>query len=132
MGPLRGRVTPGLATFLITLPAGALAGPCDTDGAAAASAGGMLLRLSAEPAVLALLAVAGFALHRRRRVTFAIAGGLWGLLAFAVAADNHKLFFDDKSALGIIEVCTASPHLFIALAIAICAEMTCGALRPRT
>lgn len=132
MGSLRGRVTASLTALLLTLPAAAFAATCFDTGEGRESAWDVLLLLSSKPVVLALFALAGFALYNRKRVPFAIAGALWGMLALLIAVDNHKLFFDDKKALGIIEDCTASPHLFIALAIAICAGMTYGALRPRT
>ncbi len=132
MGSLRRRVATGLTVLLFTLPTTAYAKTCFATGDLSDSAWDVLWRMSAKPAVLALFALAGFALYSRKRASFAIAGFLWGMLAAAIAVDNHELFFDDKSALGIIEDCTASPHLFIALAIAICSGMTYGALRPRT
>ncbi|KIC36781.1 hypothetical protein RA26_10665 [Leisingera sp. ANG-M7] len=132
MGPLRRRLTAGLAALLFTMPATAFATTCFDTGEAQDSAWDVLVRLSSKPVALALFALAGFALYSGKRLPFSLAGALWGLLAFVIAVDNHELFFDDKKALGIIEDCTASPHLFIALAIAICAGMTYGALRPRT
>ncbi|NSY38921.1 hypothetical protein [Leisingera sp. ANG59] len=124
-------MTAGLTALLLALPATAYATTCFATGEAHESAWDVLLRLSSKPVALALFALAGFALYKRERVPFAIAGVLWGVLALLIAVDNHELFFDDKRALGIIEDCAASPHLFIGLAIAICAGMTYGALRPR-
>lgn len=132
MGSLRGRVTAGLTALLFTTPATAFATTCFDTGEAQDSAWDVLVRLSSKPVALALFAFAGFALYSGKRLPFSVAGALWGLLTLVIAVDNQELFFDDKKALGIIEDCTASPHLFIALAIAICAGMTYGALRPRT
>ncbi|KIC21571.1 hypothetical protein RA20_04345 [Leisingera sp. ANG-Vp] len=132
MGSLRRRVMPGLTALWVTLPAAASAKACWHDGGTPASAWDELIRLSAKPVSLALFALAGFALFAGRRLPFAAAALLWAGLAMVIAIDNHELFLDDKSALGIIQDCTASPHLFIVLAIAICAGMTYGALRPRT
>ncbi|CUH98880.1 hypothetical protein [Leisingera aquaemixtae] len=132
MGSVRGRVTVCLTALWLTLPAAAFASTCYAPDETIESAREVLLRLSAKPVALTLFALAGFALYSRKRLPFALAGAFWGVLAFVIAVDNHELFFDDKNVLGIIQDCTASPHLFIALAIAICAGMTYGALRPRT
>ncbi|OED50391.1 hypothetical protein [Leisingera sp. S232] len=132
MGSVRGRVTAGLTALLLTLPAAAFATTCFDTGEARESAWDVFLRLSSKPVALALFALAGFALYSRKRGLFAIAGLLWAALACVIAVDNHEVFFDDKKAMGIIQDCTASPHLFIALAIAICAGMIYGALRLRT
>ncbi len=56
---------------------------------------------------------------------------LWGAFAAHIALDDYALVLDDRRWLAIQEGCIGPPHLFIAFAIAICAAMTYGALRPR-
>ncbi|GLO73286.1 hypothetical protein MACH18_03660 [Phaeobacter italicus] len=132
MGSLRGRVTLTLAASAYASSAIAGASPC-LDGDSRDQGGWVfLLDLPTKPAVVALYLLVAIALYSRRRAVYAAAGLLWGLLALVITVDNHEQLFDDKRALGIIQDCLASPHLFIGLAIAICAGMTYGALRPRT
>lgn len=134
MGPLRGRVTLTLAACAYAYASSAIAGasPCLEGDSRDQGGWVFLLDLSTKPAVVALYLLVAIALYSRRRAVYAAAGLLWGLLAVVITVDSHEQLFDDKRALGIIQDCVASPHLFIGLAIAICAGMTYGALRPRT
>ncbi|WP_333693226.1 hypothetical protein [Phaeobacter italicus] len=132
MGSLRGRVTLTLAASAYASSAIAGASPC-LEGDSRDQGGWIfLLDLSTKPAVVALYFLVAIALYSCRRAAYAAVGLLWGLLALVITVDSHEQLFDDKRALGIIQDCVASPHLFIGLAIAICAGMTYGALRPRT
>ena len=138
MGPLRGRVSAGLLASLFLLPATAFAEVCDkerpfwnpTDGPA--TAWGELIGLSVMPVSLILFGLTVIALAIRKRLLFAATGVLWGLCAIYNAANYHGVTMDDVRYYAIKEGCIGPPDLFIALAIAICALMTYGALRPRT
>ncbi|CRL12889.1 hypothetical protein NIT7321_03772 [Phaeobacter italicus] len=132
MGSLRGRVTLTLAACAYASSAIAGASPCLEGDSRDQGGWVFLLDLSTKPAVVALYFLLAIALYSRQRAAYAAAGLLWGLLAVVITVDSHEQLFDDKRALGIIQDCVASPHLFIGLAIAICAGMTYGALRPRT
>jgi len=68
----------------------------------------------------------------RQRRLFAAAAILWSVGAIYSAANFHGVIMDDVRYLAIKEGCIGPPDLFIALAIAICALITYGALRPRT
>ncbi|WP_199536273.1 hypothetical protein [Phaeobacter inhibens] len=115
-------------------PAAAIAEVCafwkPSDGPA--TAWDELIGLSTLPVSLALLALAGIALTTRNRATFAIAAVLWAGIAFVVAVDRYENALDYVETYALAEGCLGPPHLFIGLAVAICAVMTYGALRPRT
>ncbi len=91
-----------------------------------------LISLSTLPITGALFALAFVALISKSRFLSALAGLLWGSLALILAVDNYGPILDDVRYFAIKEGCIGPPHLFIMLAIAICAVMTYGALRPRT
>ncbi|UWR42784.1 hypothetical protein K4L05_14270 [Phaeobacter inhibens] len=137
MGSLRGRVT-CFAGFMTLFPAAAIAEVCDKarpfwkPGDGPATAWDELIGLSTLPVSLALLALAGIALTTRNRATFAIAAVFWAGIAFVVAVDRYENALDYVEASALAEGCLGPPHLFIGLAVAICAVMTYGALRPRT
>ncbi|UWR48554.1 hypothetical protein K4F87_14755 [Phaeobacter inhibens] len=137
MGSLRRRVT-CFAGLMTLFPAAAIAEVCDKErlswkpGDGPATAWDELIGLSTLPVSLALLALAGIALTTRNRPTFAIAAVLWAGLAFVVAIDRYENALNYAVAYDLAEDCLAPPHLFIGLAVAICAGMTYGALRPRT
>ncbi|WP_162894086.1 hypothetical protein [Phaeobacter sp. LSS9] len=121
------------------VPAAATAEVCDKarpywhpDDGGPATAWDELINLSTLPVSLALLALAGIALATRNRPTFVIAAVLWAGIAFVVAVDRYENALDYVEAYALAEGCLGPPHLFIGLAIAICAVMTYGALRPRT
>ncbi|ATG40853.1 hypothetical protein PhaeoP14_02799 [Phaeobacter piscinae] len=125
--------------FMATLfPAAALAEACDEarpfwqPGDGPAPAWDELINLSTLPVSLALLALAGIALATRNRPTYVIAAVLWAGIAFVLAVDRYENALDYGEASALAEGCLGPPHLFIGLAIAICAVMTYGALRPRT
>ncbi len=138
MGSLRRRVTWTIGFMATLFPAAAIAEVCDKErpfwkpGDDPATAWDELIGLSTLPVSLALLALAGIALTTRNRATFAIAAVLWAGIAFVVSVDRYEYALDYVEASALAEGCLGPPHLFIGLAIAICAVMTYGALRPRT
>ncbi|AUQ73144.1 hypothetical protein PhaeoP71_00243 [Phaeobacter piscinae] len=138
MGSLRGRVTWAIGFIAMLFPAAALAEVCDKErpfwqpGDGPATAWDELINLSTLPVSLALLALAGIALATRNRPTFVIAAVFWAGIGFVVAVDRYENALDYVEASALAESCLGPPHLFIGLAIAICAVMTYGALRPRT
>ncbi|MBE1296133.1 MAG: hypothetical protein GJ678_07805 [Rhodobacteraceae bacterium] len=119
-------------------PASAWAEVCDKErpswdpASGPATALDELIGLSTLPITIALFALAIFALISRSRFLKALSGFLWGGLALIVSLDAYGPIVDDVRYYAIKEGCIGPPHLFIALAIAICAVMTYGALRPRT
>ena len=138
MGPLRGRVTAALSAPMALLPASAFAEVCDkvrplwSLGDGPATAWDEFIGLSTLPVSLTLFTLAAISLAVRRRLLFAAAAVLWAGSALVAAANYHGLILDDVRYYAIKEGCIGPPDLFIALAIAICALMTYGALRPRT
>jgi hypothetical protein len=91
-----------------------------------------LIGLSTLPITIALFTLTSVALISRSRLLSASAGLLWGGLALIVSLDAYGPILDEIRYLAIKEGCIGPPGLFIALAIAICALTTYGALRPRT
>ncbi|OUS39003.1 hypothetical protein A9Q94_00595 [Rhodobacterales bacterium 56_14_T64] len=138
MGSLRGRITARISASLVLLPASVFAEVCDKErplwnpGDGPATAWNELISLSVLPVQLALFILTAIALTVRQRVLFAATAVLWGLCAIYKAANYHGVIMDDVRYYAIKEGCIGPPDLFIALAIAICALMTYGALRPRT
>ncbi|WP_237028974.1 hypothetical protein [Phaeobacter porticola] len=131
-------MTSTAGALLTGLPGSALAEVCDKTRPAwvrtddPATAWDELLALSSLPITLALFALTGIALATRNRASFVISALLWASMAFVIAIDRYENALDDVQYYAIVEGCLGSPHLFIGLAIAICAVMTYGALRPRT
>lgn len=138
MGSLRRGIRQALYLALALCPTAAIAEVCDkerpfwsrADGPA--SAWDELIGLSTLPISLALISLAGLALLTRWRILFALTGLLWAGLALRVIAEHYGPIRDDARYFAINEGCIGPPHLFIALAIAICGSMVYGALRPRT
>ncbi|EBA15915.1 hypothetical protein RSK20926_04867 [Roseobacter sp. SK209-2-6] len=60
-----------------------------------------------------------------------VASLLWAVAAIVGSANFYGVIMNDVRYYSIKEGCIGPPDLFIALAIAICAGMTYGALRPR-
>lgn len=138
MGSLRGRVTSVFIGVSAFCPTGAWAEVCDKErpswdpASGPATALDELIELSSLPVPIALLALVIVALVSRSRFLYALAGFLWGSLVLIVSLDAYGPIVDDLRFYAIKEGCIGPPGLFIALAIAICALMTYGALRPRT
>lgn len=137
MGPLRGRLA--LLWAAATLfPSAAVAEVCDkvrplwSRSSGPASAWDELFALLSLPITLSVTALTILALFTRWRLLTVISALLWAGLASVVAYDNYGPVLDDVRYFAIKEGCIGSPHLFIALAIAICAGMIYGALRHRS
>lgn len=134
MGSFRGRL---IFLFFILLPTTALSEVCDkaralwSRGDGPASALDELIALSSLPVTLVLVAVSAVALIMRVRLMFALVAVLWACLTLIITTGAYGPVLDDVRHFAIKEGCIGSPHLFIALAIAICAGMVYGALRPR-
>ncbi len=119
------------------VPTKALADACDKErplwnpATGPATALNELVYLATLPVSLTLLALAALALAMRLRSLLIIAAVLWGGLSVIIVWDNFGPVLDDVRWLAMEEGCIGPSYLFIALAIAICAGMTFGALRPR-
>lgn len=137
MGSLRGRLALLWAPAAL-FPSAAVAEVCDkvrplwSPSSGPASAWDELIALSSLPITLSLSALTILALLLRWRLFAAATALLWAGLATIVAFDNFGPILDDVRYFAIKEGCIGSPHLFIALAIAICAGMIYGALRHRS
>lgn len=137
MGPLRGRLI--LQILILSLgPATAVAEVCDKERPlwkptyGPATAVEELITLATLPPSLIAFAISAFALIMRLRLLCALSGLIWGGLFCISAMDYFGPILDDVRYFAIKEGCIGLPHLFIALAIAICALMIKGASRPRT
>jgi len=137
MGSLRGRLSTVLAAPLLLFPTATIAEVCDKErplwsrSSGPASAWDELFALSSLPITLSLIALTILALFTQWRLISAISALLWAGLTLIIALDTYGPILDDVRYFAIKEGCIGSPHLFIALAIAICAGMVYGAMRPR-
>jgi hypothetical protein len=138
MGSLRRRIGSVFIGTYALYPTDAWAEVCDKERASWDPASGPataldeLIGLSTLPITIALFALAIAALVSRSRFLYASTSFLWGSLVLIVSLDAYGPIVDDVRYYAIKEGCIGPPLLFIALAIAICAVMTYGALRPRT
>lgn len=136
MGSLRGRLALLWASAAL-FPSAAVAEVCDkvrplwAPSSGPASAWDELIALLSLPIPLSVTALTILALFTRWRLLTVISALLWVGLAAVVALDHYGPVLDDVRYFAIKEGCIGSPHLFIALAIAICAGMVYGAMRPR-
>ena len=136
MGPVRGRVV--VAQFLqVVATSPAFAEVCDKErplwnsSRGPASSWDELVSLMTLPFSLGLLALAAIALAVGNRHLSAIASLLWASAVLVVAVDYFGPVLDDVRYYAMKEGCIGPPHLFIAMAIAICLGMAYSALRPR-
>lgn len=96
-----------------------------------ASAWDELLGLTILPIPLLLFGITFVALVLHRRILFALCAILWLATATTVYLNRFTKDLTGVAEFAIKEGCIGPPHLFIALAIAICALMIYGAQRPR-
>ena len=83
------------------------------------------------PVILVIVALTLVALLIKRRTLDWVFVALWSLLALTIGFDYYGPVLDDIRWAAMGEGCIGSPLLFVALAIAICATLILGALRPR-
>ncbi|WP_247744368.1 hypothetical protein [Ruegeria sp. R14_0] len=90
-----------------------------------------LVALTVTPLGLVILALSVVAFKTRRRILKWATAAFWFLASITVAANYYGPVLDDVRWEAMREGCIGSPLLFVGLAIAICATLIHGALRPR-
>lgn len=90
-----------------------------------------LMTLAFNPIILVLLGLTAVAIISKRRVIKWVTAALWIVITLAIGIDYYGPILDDIRWEAIREGCIGSPLLFLGLAIAICAALIHGALRPR-
>jgi hypothetical protein len=87
--------------------------------------------LALNPLIVVLVSLSLIAITGNRRVIKWVIAALWFLAAIVVSGDYYGPVLDDVRWEAMREGCIGSPLLFLGLAIAICATLIHGALRPR-
>lgn len=131
MGPVRG----GL--ILSLLASSTMAEVCDKErprwdpASGPASMLDEFFALILNPFVLGMLCLTAVAILSKWRIPKWILAVVWLSLSILIGIDHYGPVLNDVRWFAMQEGCIGSPLLFIALAIAICAKLIHGALRPR-
>lgn len=133
MGSVRRRL---ILTVLFALPTAAIAEVCDKERPGWTRSDGPatgldeFIHLATLPLTLVMVALAVTAFMSRRPWFQILMALFWGMMALVQIGEDAPVV-NDVRWFAIQEGCIGPPHLFIGFAIAICAVMIIGALRPR-